>query len=732
VVIVLHLWDADRHVPLTYFGDSLFDQSLIKGVIEHGWFQVNPNLGAPFSARFYDFPESPDLVYWLLVKWWGLFTSNPAVVMNVIYVTGFSLIAAVAYWVLRALDLSRPTSVAFAVIFALAPYHFAHGEFQAELALYVAIPAGGFLILQLLAGRPLFTRRPVTGRAARARSLLTPRNLAVVALCALVGSNGSYYTAFVVAVLAGSAIIATVSRGSLRPLLSGGALVGLIALVYLANLSPTLRFWAEHGRNPVTGHRDPSESESQGLKPITLILPTDEHRIGALKRLTDGYETRTALGQETGPELGLVGTVGLLGLLGLAFALVLGPRSRMRRAPPLVKAAATAVLVSLAFGVVGGGSAIIAFGITPDFRSWSRISILIAFFCLVAVAIAVDGLRGWLRRRRFRYPTPAFIAVLAGIMAFAVWDQTSPADVANFAALSAQYNLDGEFVGQVEGRFGPGASVLQLPSMRDPEPVPRYHVAEYEPLRGYLHSQKLRWSYGALKGRPDDWTVGLDSLPDRALAPAAAAAGFDALWLDHFGYPDAGAALEAMLQRDLGPPVLVRRDNRLAVYDVRGYRARLLAQVGATALANARAATLSPITLEPGAGFAPPADEKTPNEPRIAGGQQTQLVVDNMGPAPRMAVLEAHVRPLSGKAGRVELRGSDGSVAGARVTRDGATLRLHVRLQPGPQIVAVTTDAPTLPPQSDGFAPTLELTDLHITDSRLASIVAAAAEPAAH
>ncbi|HRY30148.1 MAG TPA: hypothetical protein P5079_08955, partial [Elusimicrobiota bacterium] len=39
-----------------YGGDALFTQSLAKGIVENGWYLINPRLGAPQGQQLYDYP----------------------------------------------------------------------------------------------------------------------------------------------------------------------------------------------------------------------------------------------------------------------------------------------------------------------------------------------------------------------------------------------------------------------------------------------------------------------------------------------------------------------------------------------------------------------------------------------------------------------------------------------------------------------------------------------------
>ena len=64
-----------------------------------------------------------------------------------------------------------------------------------------------------------------------------------------------------------------------------------------------------------------------------------------------------------------------------------------------------------------------------------------------------------------------------------------------------------------------GAMVFQLPYRRFPETQPLARMADYDLMRGYLHSDDLRWSYGFMKGRPGDPSPALAEETDGAHGP---------------------------------------------------------------------------------------------------------------------------------------------------------------------------------------------------------------------
>jgi phosphoglycerol transferase len=122
------------------------------------------------------------------------------------------------------------------------------------------------------------------------------------------------------------------------------------------------------------------------------------------------------------------------------------------------------------------------------------------------------------------------------------------------------------------------------------------YATKYEPLRGYLHSTSLRWSYGATKGRPSDWSAQLAAQPLSYVVAAVAASGFDGLWVDPAGFEPAKAGqIERALRAQLHQAPLTSRDGDLWFFDLRPYEARLAQTHPRAQLAALRTRTLHPL-----------------------------------------------------------------------------------------------------------------------------------------
>jgi hypothetical protein len=303
--VALKLWQADLRVPFSYGGDGNQNQLFIKGVLDHGWYQHNPSLGAPFGQDLHDFAVvSGDNLQIVLMKAIGIFTSDSALVMNLFFLLTFPLSALIAYAVLRLLDISPPASATAAVLFALAPYHFIRGEYHLFIAAYYAVPLGVYLVLAVLLDRaPLFTQAPEDRARRRARIAL------VAAACVVIGSAHVYYAAFAMLLL----VVAAVARllaGSRRAVYAAGVLVALIGVVVVANHVPNAIYRADHGVNKSLERIAP-ESETYGLKLDELLLPVPHHRVAALATIREDYDN-SAPGQLREGNSQALGTVGAL------------------------------------------------------------------------------------------------------------------------------------------------------------------------------------------------------------------------------------------------------------------------------------------------------------------------------------------------------------------------------------------------------------------------------------
>jgi len=351
-----------------------------------------------------------------------------------------------------------------------------------------------------------------------------------------------------------------------------GFILGFLALALL----PHLIYWYVNGPNYAVAHRLPSESESYGLVLTQMVLPVPGHQMGILSDFAESYYRATPLIGEFKPyqSLGFVAALGFGWLLLAALAGCLSPRwgfgsSRQRQ---LHAQLGTVTIIAFLIGTTGGISSLFAWLISPQIRSWDRISIFISFFALAAVGLLLDASR---ERVCLRTGRPVLgVALLWGVLLIGLFDQTNQAFVPDYEIAHNEYKSDALFVGAIDRELPPRAAVFQLPYVSFPENVqPGLEIGPYEPLRPYLHPSDLRWSYGAVKGRPSaDWQAALEDKPTEIMLDTAVNKGFEGIYIDRFGYPDRAAELEGELSDLLEVEPLVSPDGRRSFFSLLSYK----------------------------------------------------------------------------------------------------------------------------------------------------------------
>lgn len=609
---VLRLGGARLSLPWSYAGggDTKFYLLLIKGILDHGWFQSNPNMGAPFGLRLYDFPQGADNLNLLMVKALGIFSSNPAWVLNVFFLLSFPLTAVSAYLVLRALGASSAAAAVCATIFALLPYHFYRGESQVLLSAYYSVPLGALLFLRLWEPAGLFARRDGPDRAAggvRASSWISARTLTTVGLCVVIGSAGLYYAVFALVLLLAGCVVAAVARRGWTTVLAGALCSLAIVAVLAINLAPSLSYQSEHGGN-ATIARTPLQSDQFGLRLGNLLLPVQQDRLPFFSDVNQRYTEATATGycEQCFENLGAVGGIGFLSLCLLALASIVGVAGAFA-VRAVYRVAALGVALSFALATIGGISSLIAFFLTSNIRGWNRMSLFIAFFSLLTIALLLDAaVRRLGTMSADRRGRVLACVLLAGTLVLGALDETSAYFVPNYAKDAREWRSDATFVGQIEARMPHGAAIFQLPYVPFPEgygsistsvSVPNTTFdTTYELGRGYIHSKGLRWSYGAMKGRAADWQGALAVKPLYLSLAAATVDGFQGLWVDPHGYsPSTRKRLAPLLEKLLGVAPLLSPAHDLLFFDLRPFALRLTQLHTPGQLGALRYATLHPL-----------------------------------------------------------------------------------------------------------------------------------------
>jgi phosphoglycerol transferase len=561
-VLVFQLWRADLRVPLDYHrgGDALVYQALIKGMAENGWFLENDRLGRPGELQLQDFPLTETL-HLAMMKCISLALHQFALVLNVFYLFTYPLTALAALFAFRRLGVSVSAAVVAALLYAFLPYHLQRGEVHLLLAAYYTVPLMALVVLRVADGVELLPSSVQgTGWKRRVR-MLWP-----IAVCILVGSSGTYYAYFGAFLLSIAAGLAAIRRRTVRALIAPGVLVLVLAATVAANAAPTIVYHYRHGPNREAVARSPQDAETYGFRITQALLPATGHRIPLFARAKQFYSKMTSANENDTAALGIVGAGGFAVLLGVVF---LGGRGGSLAASLCTPALLN--LASVLLATVGGFGSLISFLGLDMLRGYNRISVYLGFFSLLAAALIFDALR-----RRFA-GSPAGRVVFAVlpvlILAIGLLDQTTAYSVPPYNLNAAQFGSEARFIEKVESALPANASVFQLPYCPFPEGRPLHEMTAYDLFRAYLHSSKLRWSFGTMKGRETDlWQRSISGLPAPDMVDKIVAAGFSGVYVDSYGYEDGAVTLREALKVISGRSPVVSDDGRLFFYSLVGFQ----------------------------------------------------------------------------------------------------------------------------------------------------------------
>ena len=556
-VPLLHLLSVHLGVPLNYSGDALAGSTHVKALVDHGWYDYVPELGAPEGRHGNDF-VLPDNLQVATLALMGQVHGNWVHVLNAYYLLTYPLAAVAGAWFFRVLGLNRLVAGTMALLYAFAPYHFYRDEGHLFLSAYWCVPLAAVLVWRALRGEPLWSRRPWAAL-----------------LLVVVGCTSGYYALFGVFLLGIAGLVALLQTRAWRRFVGVVAAQALLLVTIVANTLPNALYERAHGTNLTALVRSPKLTENSSFKLTSLLLPSPHHRIGALAAFRQRYDSTFPLPSEE-PTLGLVAAVGLV--LLLAVVLVgLTRRGEVSERWADQRRLATLALAAFLLGTVGGLSTLFALFVTDNVRGWNRISVFLALWCLGSIGLLLQQVA-----RRALSAGLCAVLLVVGLL-----DQSPAADPAGRAKVLQAWGSDSRFVAALEHSLPAGAMVLDLPYLGYPESSRAGNVKDSEQFRLSLHSTTLRWSYGGFRGRPDaDWQATYRSDPVGRQVALAAVAGFDGAVVDRNGWKDHGVAVEAELTDLLKVTPVVSDDGLFSFFDTRPYRASVADRPGLSDVAD--------------------------------------------------------------------------------------------------------------------------------------------------
>lgn len=547
-------------IPLRYENDVLSHSMVIKGIIDNGWYAINPYLASPGRLEYYDYPMGDNNLQLFIIKFISLFSSDWGFVYNFYFLLTFILTVNISLFIFRYFSISWAPSIAGSLLFTFLPYHFLRYE-HLFLSGYYLIPVCTVIIYWTLSGELAIVKPPLKKTLKNIRfNFKDKKAVFSVFFTLLMSAYNAYYAFFLIFFLAVAGLTAAVKDHELSPLFSSAILSIVITLGILINISPSIKYQITHGRNSSALIRSPAETEYYGLKITQLLLPMEGHRIEKLSNRTKAYNHNFPLVNENSTAtLGIVGSLGFLLLISWIFLGKLYSFDK-QAGDFLGRFSLLTLSAILTFSVGGLMSFFVVFTNIDIFRSVNRVSIFIAFFSLLAIFYALDKLL-----RKTENKTKAY-AIFAMISLLGILDQTSDKFKAA-PAVTSEFQNDERFIKQIEKNTAEQSKIYQLPFKVFPGGGKTGQMGEYDLLKGYLHSQKLQWSFGAIAGREtSQWQKSIENLPVKKMIRTICRAGFSGLYIDRYGYRDKAKSLERKLESELKNKPITSKNKRLIFF----------------------------------------------------------------------------------------------------------------------------------------------------------------------
>ena len=231
-------------------------------------------------------------------------------------------------------------------------------------------------------------------------------------------------------------------------------------------------------------------------------------------------------------------------------------------------------IAGLLLATVGGFGSLFNLLVTPDIRAYNRICPFLAFFALVAIAAAIDGVLGTPARGRRR-----LAAARADRRALGSDSGNTPAcgrEIHDRNGVSGRPPLH---LRARKGDSTTAPTVLQLPFTMYLNDSGYARMRPYDHLKPYIVSLDVKWSYPAMSNRQLAWQEAAAQLDPADLTSLAAATGYRFILLDRYGYPDNAAAVLAALKAVSGVTFLLEGERYVAI-DITAVAAPLTAVAG--------------------------------------------------------------------------------------------------------------------------------------------------------
>lgn len=560
IFVSLRVWEMNLNTPLDFHGDSMLGLPIIKSMCENGikGLFFCDGMGAPEISALIETPFL-DLGFALEVLGLNLFVKSPMVIFYLIYILTFPFAGLTMYMLLNRLSDKVYLKVFLSVAFAITPYHFFRWMGHLTLSNYYVVPIGVYLAMLIMEDRycGIIPKRYLDSRW---------KIIIMYLSCVVLGWGNVYYAFFGLICMAMALIIKMIQTKRISCLWKEAFSIYVTGFSVVISLLPKIFYTIRNGANELATARDASHTEIFALKIIQLLLPNSTNRIPFLAKLNARYSSNAILVNEnSSAALGLIATIGFLVACGwVIFRIMQTAKISNQINASRMNLFSLLILVIILYSVSGGFGTIVAYYITPMIRCLNRSSIVITCLSLCALLLVMDYIEERFIKQKY---TIFKIGIVGVVSMFVLYSEVTWFTTEWHKSAEEQDIILRDFFEEVENSVAENSMIYQLPFMLFPEGGSIVNMGEYQPALGYVYTDGLKWSYGAVKGRN---TVGeslyIDEGMSEKFVQGIIDAGFSAVYIDTRGFEDGGEAINRFYSETLGLTPIVSEDEWLYLY----------------------------------------------------------------------------------------------------------------------------------------------------------------------
>ena len=382
--LILDLGNRDFNHPFYYDGGdgaiTLYRTYEMR--TDHTLFGFN-QLSAPYGTNTFDFYVF-DIGLYIIQFLFAVLAPNFVFGFNLFLIAGAWFNALASVYALKRLKFSSGISIVLSVIYSAIQFFTMRFNGHTYLAYFFAAPLAIVIAIELY--RDEFEISFKKGK--RVESSVN------AFLLILIGTSGIYWAVFSCLYFLLIALLRGFEDLKIRSTIKSGITIGITVVGFLIGVLPAGIYWLINGTSELLKARGQFlwSGEVYGLKLTELILPNIYHRVGILYALRRNYTSTFGMNESSTASLGIVLTI------GLAIALVYLFRVGNSKRSDLMKPVSLLIVASLLIAYKGGLGTLFVI-VFPYVRCYNRISVYIAFLCVVAVAWAYTGVYNFLKSK---------------------------------------------------------------------------------------------------------------------------------------------------------------------------------------------------------------------------------------------------------------------------------------------------------------------------------------------